>query len=327
MKLPLRVGIIGLGNHARANLIPALRLIENVKISAISSRQTQIAQKLADDYGVKVVTNNWEQIVNSSDVDAVIVAATPKIHEEVIRCCANRAVSAYVEKPPARNSGELRKLLTAINTKDRTQFCVGYNFRFSDAYVFFNDALRRWGETISLRVRFVSSKPREPWLGFETLEESFMFGVAIHAFDLVLHELGEPESVCARWSYINKAMFSIDVIIGFPQFRSAILNLGNYANKFEFAVESVKRTGVYGIINDQTYLEVCQTATPVLDRKERVVFTLPSSRGGFSRAGYSGILSAFFSSLSSHECVPAPLSESERVYRVIDQVIKASTHV
>jgi predicted dehydrogenase len=54
----LRVGFIGLGDHADEQLLPALSTIPNVELTVISSRNSEKLQTFANKFKPKFTTNN-----------------------------------------------------------------------------------------------------------------------------------------------------------------------------------------------------------------------------------------------------------------------------
>src|SRR5262245_21352498 len=80
----LRVGVIAAGQHATENLLPTLRLLPGVRITSLSSRSPENLDRLATLYQVPHKTRDWRELINSDLVDAVVVSATPEVHEQVL---------------------------------------------------------------------------------------------------------------------------------------------------------------------------------------------------------------------------------------------------
>src|SRR5713101_383438 len=75
---PLRIGFIGCGRHATANLYPAIRLAGG-QIVAVCARHLERAQATAAQFGVKRAYDRVADLV-ASDLDAVFVS-TPEAEQ------------------------------------------------------------------------------------------------------------------------------------------------------------------------------------------------------------------------------------------------------
>jgi predicted dehydrogenase len=69
----IRVGIVGVGNWARYGHIPALRLLPEYEIVAVSSRREETASAIAREFFIPHVFDDASKLVNHPDVDLVAV--------------------------------------------------------------------------------------------------------------------------------------------------------------------------------------------------------------------------------------------------------------
>lgn len=322
---PLRLGLIGLGPHMLENLWPALRVLPGNQVVVVCSRDGGKAVELARERGAAGATANWQAMLDDDQLDAVVVAATPDLHESVLARCFERALPVYVEKPPARDAERLAALVQLEQQTPSVRAFVGYNFRFGEGYQLLRRALDA-SPVAGLRLRFVSSKPRAPWLGYATPEQSYLYGVAIHAFELVIDALGPPTRLDARWTPLAPDRFALDVAMVCDAGRFATLALGNYGRQFEFDVECICEGGSHGTLVDQTSLGIVvdpAPGPPALGGKQRVALDLPSSRGGYHRAGYAGALGAFLDGVRAGQASRSPLAASVPVYDALDRTLLA----
>ena len=100
----LRVGVIGPGEHAQRDLLPSLRLIDGMQLSAVSSRNLDKARGLAEKYSAPFFCSDWRALASPDNVDLVVVAGPPDVHYEVATHCLKRNIHVFVDKPPARTS-------------------------------------------------------------------------------------------------------------------------------------------------------------------------------------------------------------------------------
>jgi predicted dehydrogenase len=76
----IRVGIIGAGQNTRKMHIPKLMQIPGVKIIEVANRSMESGKKVADEFGIPVVRSDWKEVVESQDIDAVVIGTWPYLH-------------------------------------------------------------------------------------------------------------------------------------------------------------------------------------------------------------------------------------------------------
>jgi predicted dehydrogenase len=233
-------------------------------------------------------------------------------------------VHVFVEKPPAPDLAALSGLVNVEADASKTIGFVGYNFRFAALIA---DARDLIGETASLRclkLRFVAAKPRIPIWECSTVEQAFLYAVGIHAIDLALNMLGPPLAVGASHVALGSDRFSLNVTLGFAGGAQAVLDLGNYSNRFECACELIGDDGrVARVIDLRTLTLSGASAAGVakVSPKETVQYATPALRGGFAAGGYASALAAFFDAVRTGAPSLSPIRASLPVYKVIEQCL------
>ena len=112
----VRVGIIGAGWVVRNRHLPALCSIPGVECRLICSLRLENARNVAAQFGIKEVAESWQQICDSPDLDAVVVATPPNLH-----CAATvRALQAgkhvLCQGRMARNLSEALDMIRAARS-------------------------------------------------------------------------------------------------------------------------------------------------------------------------------------------------------------------
>ncbi|RKZ37956.1 MAG: hypothetical protein DRQ37_00615 [Gammaproteobacteria bacterium] len=83
----IRVGIIGAGTNTKATHIPKLQAIDAVELVSVCNRSRESGQRVADEFGIPVVCDSWEEILDDDSVDAVVIGTWPYMHK-VLTCAA-----------------------------------------------------------------------------------------------------------------------------------------------------------------------------------------------------------------------------------------------
>jgi len=189
LKPPLGIGIIGCGNIARAH-VQALQQIPQVRLVAAMDVVEERAQRLAEQFGARYATTDWERVFGDPEVDAVLVALPHALRVEPIVAAARAGKHILVEKPMAPSLAEADAMLAAARQHGVT-LMVGQVLRFRAAYRKAKECLQqgRIGTpTHFLRRRlFYSRKPPVSWATDPAMAKGWLlYGYGSHEFDIVL---------------------------------------------------------------------------------------------------------------------------------------------
>ena len=98
----LRIGVTGCGIISRTHLQASLSS-PDVEVTAASSRRPSALATISDEYGIPNRFNDWRELVECDDVDAVLICLPDGLHEEVTSEAARFGKHVLVEKPMANN--------------------------------------------------------------------------------------------------------------------------------------------------------------------------------------------------------------------------------
>ncbi|HEU4910681.1 MAG TPA: Gfo/Idh/MocA family oxidoreductase [Actinomycetes bacterium] len=116
-----RWGVIGTGGIART-FTRDLSLLPDAVVTAVGSRRQESADGFAREHGVERAFASYEQLVSSSDVDAVYVATPHPGHHDAARLAIEAGKAVLVEKPFTLNAREAESLVAAA--RDRGTFLM-----------------------------------------------------------------------------------------------------------------------------------------------------------------------------------------------------------
>jgi predicted dehydrogenase len=102
----IRVGVIGAGDSLIQTHLPRLSQIKNVELKSISNRTVKSAQKVADKFNIPNVIEHWTELVNSDDIDAVIIGTWPYTHKEMVITSLNEGKHVLTQARMAMDSKE-----------------------------------------------------------------------------------------------------------------------------------------------------------------------------------------------------------------------------
>lgn len=124
----IKTAIIGSGFMGGAH-IEALRRIGGVRIVMISSDDVNNGEALADKYSVPRFTNNWKEVIRSSEVDVVHNCTPNNLHFEINKAAILSDKHIISEKPLTITSDQSLTLLQLLK-KHNVVNAINFNYRF-----------------------------------------------------------------------------------------------------------------------------------------------------------------------------------------------------
>ena len=109
----IRVGIIGAGKIAQDRHIPLLQKVPQVTVTHAWSRTAETARKAARDFSIPNRVERWEQIIETPEIDAVVIATPPNLHLPATLAALDAGKHVLCQARMARNLKEARRMLEA----------------------------------------------------------------------------------------------------------------------------------------------------------------------------------------------------------------------
>jgi predicted dehydrogenase len=124
----LGVAIIGCGLIGQKRA----KSMQNTRLVACADLDESKATRLAEQYSNAVATSDWREVIKRPDVEIIVAAATNNALAEITLAAVQAGKHVLVEKPAARFSSELDKV---IKTAKEAGVCVrvGFNHRYHPA--------------------------------------------------------------------------------------------------------------------------------------------------------------------------------------------------
>ncbi|MBX3596733.1 MAG: Gfo/Idh/MocA family oxidoreductase [Rhizobiaceae bacterium] len=125
---PVRIGLVGAGAIMRLSHAPVITNSDVAELTAVFDRDLSRAEALTKDFG-GTAFNDLEKMLESSNVDAVVVATPNLYHAEGVIAAAEHGKHVLCEKPLAIEVAECRRMVDAC-AKAGVVLQVGFNQRF-----------------------------------------------------------------------------------------------------------------------------------------------------------------------------------------------------
>lgn len=109
----IRIGIVGAGANTRARHIPLLQRISGVRLMAVCNRRPESTRRVAQEFGIPLTFERWEELVSSPEVDAVVIGTWPYLHCAVTVAALEAGKHVLCEARMAMNAAEAHRMLEA----------------------------------------------------------------------------------------------------------------------------------------------------------------------------------------------------------------------
>lgn len=159
----VRIGIVGAGGIVRQRHAPGLKAIPGVELAAVCNRTRESSERAAREFGMPRVFEDWRELVQSDQVDAVLIGTQPYMHREITLAAVAAGKHVFCQARMAMNYSEARDMFEAAQRSDRTtMLCPPPHYMRGDQVV--RRLLREGyvGEPQTVTVRSFSGQYADP---------------------------------------------------------------------------------------------------------------------------------------------------------------------
>lgn len=203
----LNVGIIGAGRIGQVHAKSITYHIPQAKIVAISDIYYEGAEKVAESLGIPNAYEDYHEILNNPEIDAVLICSSTDTHADIAVEAAEAGKHIFCEKPVDLTVAKIKKVIAAVE-KAGVKLQIGFNRRydhnFSEIKRLANDG--KLGKLQTIKI--TSRDPEPPSIDYVKVSGGIFLDMTVHDFDMARFIGGEVEEV-----YANAAV-TVDEAIG-----------------------------------------------------------------------------------------------------------------
>lgn len=185
----IKVGVAGLG---RLGLIHAKNISEmkGVELSAISNLDESLNKKVAKELNVPGAYTDFEEMIESEDLDAVCIATPSGLHPNQIKFALESDLHVFCEKPIGLNVENIKQTMDIIEKQDDKVFHLGFMRRYDNDYQYVKEMIKS-GELGDVSV--IRSYGIDPIVGLEDFVKfakkspsgGLYLDMAVHDIDVI----------------------------------------------------------------------------------------------------------------------------------------------
>jgi predicted dehydrogenase len=311
-KVKTKLGLIGVGSHMEKQLIPAIRLNKDARISAIYSSDKDKLARLG--YELDCESQNlytdWKKLIKDARIDAIIASGDPVFHTQVAKYAVKNNMPFFVEKPPLSSL----KDFDYFEGKELPVNMVGYNFKYSSVYQELLDRIKSNDGIRSASFELSHNQPNEVIWNKETIIESFLYRLGIHVIDQVVGLFGEVSDIGCSITRLDTTKFELDVKLFFGD-KVVNLKLGNNSNNLCYNAKLFNSAGNSSWFENFRDIHILNSGGSSVIKH----FCLD---GGYSRTGYQGEIDHFVECVRENKPTSSPILASKHTYEVIEQILE-----
>ncbi len=242
----LRVGVIGAGKHGSRYARHILNDVEGLALTI--SRRSDAGHVLAAQLGCRWY-GNWQDLVDSPDVDCIVAALPPTLNLRVARACVDAGKPLLLEKPMAVTVDDALAIRESFAARG-LGLTIGQTLRYNTIINALRDHLSRVGELYSLSANQRLEPADQAWLDQpEYAGAGVSFHSAVHVFDAIHYITGKKiVRVMARTRCLHSSRLE-DHLVVLVELEGGILGV------VDCSKIGPARSGRFELIGDQGQLQ------------------------------------------------------------------------
>jgi len=184
------IGIIGAGRIGKIHTVN-IAWMPNTNLVSIAERKEVIdaIRDFVKKLGTPKVTENYQDILNNQEIDAVVICSSTDTHSQIIIEAAKAGKHIFCEKPIDHDLSKIDQALKAVK-KAGVKFQVGFNRRFDPNFAQVKQTILEGKVGTPHFIHIISRDPVPPSLDYLKVSGGIFMDMTIHDFDMVRFLIG-----------------------------------------------------------------------------------------------------------------------------------------
>lgn len=196
----VRIGLVGAGNIANSHMKQFSQLTEECEITAVSDVHLPLAKERAQTFEIPQVFDQSEDLLQSDDVDAVIIAVPNKYHAPLAVQALAAGKHVLLEKPMGIDADSAKEIVKAQQQSDKI-IMIAHQMRWNWVPMQVKKQIERGelGKIYNAKAGLFRRKGIPGWGSWFTRKEQSgggpLIDIGVHMLDLALHLMGNPKPI------------------------------------------------------------------------------------------------------------------------------------
>ena len=109
----IKIGLIGAGGNTKLRHIPGFQAIDGVEILGVTNRTFDSSKKVADEFNIPNVYENWVDMLEDPNIDAICIGTWPYMHCTLVIASLEYGKHVITEARMAMDGAEAHAMLEA----------------------------------------------------------------------------------------------------------------------------------------------------------------------------------------------------------------------
>lgn len=341
----LGIGIIGSGAIAQSCHMPGyLSMPEKCEIIAVADANPENAQTAAKKFGVTHVFNDYHDLINMKEIDAVSIATPNALHKQPTIDALNAGKHVLCEKPMAMNAQECQEMIDA-EKKSGKVLQIALQWRFSGVAQFMKQYIDsgKMGEIYYARAMALRRRGVPGWGVFIDKEKQGggpLIDIGVHILDLTLYLMGYPKAISVTgrayqmmgtnpkywnaWGNYDRSKFTVeDFAAGFIRFENgaSVTLESSFMSNIEKEIFGTELFGTdsgatLDLFSDDPLTIYTEIDHQLFDLKPQNIPNVPSM--------HTAEVVAFVEAIQNNSPSPVPASQAMQLNAIFDALYKSS---
>jgi predicted dehydrogenase len=202
----IRFGIVGCGMVFKSMFGPIFKYLDSGECVAVMDTDIAAAKWVRQHYGINEVYSNFREMLQRSNIEAVIIGSPVFAHKEQVIESAKAGMHVFCEKPMARTVSECQQLIDACKQHNAI-LMVGFMKRFNRCFKLVKQMIEagELGDVFQVRTEWSWHQYRkEKWRDSLSTLGGIFQDHGSHVTDLCRWWLGEIETVSGEINILLK---------------------------------------------------------------------------------------------------------------------------
>ncbi|MBN1413528.1 MAG: inositol 2-dehydrogenase [Bacteroidales bacterium] len=185
----IKIGVIGAGRIGKVHVATLMQSVPEADVIALSDINIISARELAQKFGIKTVTTDYQEIIQHPDVEAVVICSPTDTHTQYIIEAARAGKHIFCEKPVDLSLDLIKKAINAV-FKAGVKFMVGFNRRFDPNFLKIKTMVEEGKIGKPHVLKITSRDPAPPPAEYSAVSGGMFLDMTIHDFDMARYIVG-----------------------------------------------------------------------------------------------------------------------------------------
>ncbi len=180
----IKIGIIGAGRIGKVHLQSITTNVPNAVVKAVADPfMNEETEAYIKSKGVEKITDNYKDIINDPDIDAVMVCSSTDTHSSISVEAIKAGKHVFCEKPVDHSIEKIQAVADALEGTN-LKFQVGFNRRFDHNFAAMRKAVDEGRIGQPHIVKITSRDPEPPNPAYIKVSGGIFLDMTIHDFDM-----------------------------------------------------------------------------------------------------------------------------------------------